>query len=85
MLEFEGDVAVVDGLIHGETYVVEIDVVAEGTYHPLFPTCPSLHFIIVQNLKQTIVEVYLFNSSMYLSDRTFFLVKLNKRNHYVIS
>ena len=37
MLEFEGDVAVVDDLVHGETYVVEIDVVADGHITHSFP------------------------------------------------
>ena len=37
MLEFEGDVAVVDGLVHGETYIVEISAVDGGRIIHSFP------------------------------------------------
>ena len=39
MLEFDGDVAVVDvdRLVHDATYVVEIDVVADGHITHSFP------------------------------------------------
>ena len=37
MLEFEADVAVVDDLVHGETYIVEINVVDGGRIIHSFP------------------------------------------------
>ena len=37
MLEFEADVAVVDDLVHGETYIVEINVVDAGRIIHSFP------------------------------------------------